>query len=75
MSARHSAVSWRQPLIHPVSRCSVLKVSQLTLSFLPFSEDNAVMKSVCLALPELNAIRLDNVAAPVSKVWHKHNVL
>lgn len=56
--------SWRQSLVHPASLCSVLKLSQLGLSVLRFGEDDAVVKSVGLALPELDQIRLDDVAAP-----------
>lgn len=59
--------SWGQPLVHPASLCNMLKLPQLRISFLHLGEDDAVMKSVGLTLPELNRMRLDNVAAPVNK--------
>lgn len=43
----------------------MLKLSQLGLSVLRPGEDDAVVKSVGLTLPELNQVRLHDVTAPV----------
>lgn len=43
----------------------MLKLSQLGLSVLLPGEDDAVVESVGLTLPELDQVRLDDVAAPV----------
>lgn len=59
--------SWGQSLVHPASLGSVLELSQLRLSVLRLGEDDAVVKSVGLTLPELDQVRLDDVAAPVNK--------
>lgn len=60
-------ISRGQSLVHPASLCSVLKLSQLGLPVLGLGEDDAVVKSVGLTLPELDQIRLDDVAAPDKK--------
>lgn len=68
--------SWRQPLVHPACLRLVLKLPQF-LPLLHSSENNAVVKSVGLTLPELYEVRLYKVTAPVderqknrnSKVW------
>lgn len=59
------SVSRGQPLVHPASLGSVLELSQLRLSVLRLGEDDAVVKSVGLTLPELHQVRPDEVSAPV----------
>lgn len=57
--------SGRQPLVHPASLCRPLKLPQCRLFVLRLGEDDAVVKPVGLPLPELDQVRLDDVAAPV----------
>lgn len=64
--------SWGQPLVHPASLCSALKLPRLRLSVLGLGEDDAVVKPVGLTLPELDQVRLDDVAAPVNKGQLEH---
>lgn len=63
--------SRRQSLVHPASLCTVLKLSQPRLSVLRLGEDDAVVKSVSLTLPELDEVRLNDVATPVRKTSHR----
>lgn len=55
--------SWRESLVHPAALGFVLELPQL-LSVLQLGENDAVMESVGLTLPEFNQVRLDHVAAP-----------
>lgn len=45
----------------------MLKLPRLGLPVLRLGEDDAVVKPVGLTLPELNQVRLDDVAAPVNE--------
>lgn len=56
-------ILWRKSLVHPASLGFMLELPPF-LSVLHLGENNAVMESVGLTLPELNRVRLDHVAAP-----------
>lgn len=64
-NTRDERLSWRQPLVQPSSRRLSLELSQL-LSGLPLGENDAVVQSVGLALPELHGVGSDQVATPES---------
>lgn len=60
--------SWRQALVNPACFRWALKLCRFTAALrVAPCENDAVVKPVGLTLPELDHIRLDNVAAPVGR--------
>lgn len=60
-------------MVHPTSLSLMLHLMKFSLSLLDSCENNTIMQSVGLTLPELNQGWLDNVASPTQKKTNQTN--